>query len=172
MSNKYFIVLSMIFLFFMGGTYGCFHGVKRDRTTINVNFIDFAPEDGNYDLNWPGPPRRAWTESDKEYYKATIELSAPAPETFSLGFYVKEWGFWSDEELGFFLATFNQGDTRSQPRFWLVCTKRGNVKGDIGKDDQNAEVFLKSSGLASDINLDTWTWNITATRYYHDVNCR
>src|SRR3990170_1353399 len=70
------------------------------KKIVKVNFIDFAPEDGDYNLNWPGPPRRAWTEADKEFYSVTMELDTPAPESFSLGMYVKEdISFWSDPEL-------------------------------------------------------------------------
>lgn len=149
---------------------GCFH-THEIRTKVSVNLIDFAPEDGDYNLNCPG---EAWTEDDKEYYKATIELSTPAPETFDLGFYIKENRFlWPDPELGFFLATFNQGDTRSQPSFWLVCTRKCKVKGNVGKgDDEHAKVYLESSGLASNVDLDTWYWDIRATRHEHVIRCK
>jgi hypothetical protein len=150
---------------------GCNHEDKKIVTS--VNFVDFAPDDGDYDINWPGPPRRPWTEKDKEYYTATIELSVPAPESFSLPFYVKESRFWSDTELGWFMANFAAGSTRSQPKFWLVATKAGRIRGNIVKgDDRHAEVYLKPFGFASDVDLDTWTWNFTARTWYHDVESK
>lgn len=171
MVNKYFVIVAMVSLFFLGGIYGCRH-TRPTQSLVKVNFIDFAPQDGDYDLNWPGPPRRPWTNADKEYYKATIELDVPAPETFNLHFYVKESKFGSDPKLGYFTATFNRDAKRSQPTFWLVCTKAGKVKGNVGKgDDRHANVYLESNGLASDVDLDTWTWEITASRWEHDINC-
>ncbi len=151
---------------------GCFHTGPDVRTWISVTSVDFAPEDGDYDLNWPGPPRRAWTEKDKEYYQATIKLDQPAPEDFDLFFYVKENKWWSDPVLSLFPFHFFQGATTAQQRFWLVCTRKGRVKGSFGKgDDSHATVYLESSGLASNVDLDTWGWHMNAKRREHDCRC-
>ncbi len=162
------VIVSLLFLaIIMAGCNG------NGKGLIKVRFIDFAPEDGDYNLNWPGPPRRAYTDADKEYYKATIELDRKAPETFDLHFYVKQdISWWPDKKLGDFTATFKAGEVKSEPRFWLVCTKGGNVKGNLDKDGNAPVVYLQDSGYAFDIQNGDWTYEVTATRYEHKVICK
>jgi hypothetical protein len=141
---------------------------------IKVTSVDFAADDGNFNLNWPGPPRRPWVEADKEYYTVTVNLSDRAPEAFTFGYYVKEnrrW--WFDPSLGYLTISFAQGASTAQGKFWLVCTKKGKIKGSLGKgDDCHGIVYLEDSGLAYERDLDNWYYLYEASRKEHTVRCK
>lgn len=143
---------------------------------ISATSYNFVAEDSDYDLNWPGPPRRTWQEGDKEYYLATVELSGPAPEDFSLGFWIKHnKKFWFDPTLGYFMVNFTKGSSTGTGRFWLVCTKKGKVKGNDGKNGKHAKVYLEAFSIASDIDERTWAFEGIADgvgRPEHKCNCR
>ena len=143
-------------------------------THFDVVSVDFTPEDGNYDVNWPGPPRRPWTEADKDFYQVRATISDPAPEDFKLGFWIKEdRSWWPDPTLGSILVSFTNGSIQGNGRFWLVCTKKGKVKGSEGKgDDQHANVYLESFDIAAEVDSNTWTWDYDAPRITYTVNCR
>lgn len=136
---------------------------------VRITFTDFAPVDGDYDMNWPGPPRRPWTESDKEYYKATIELLGPAPCTISIGFYIKSDRFGPDPTLGYFMATFPMGENVATPQFWLVCTKKGKVKGSDGKHAKCSNVYLEPFSIAK--TQCPIYWENKAKRWTHKICC-
>jgi hypothetical protein len=143
---------------------------------ISVTSYTYAAEDSNYDLNWPGPPRREWQEGDKEYYLATVVLSNPATEDFSLGFWIKHnKKFWFDPTLGFFMVKFTGGSNTGTGRFWLVCTKKGKVKGSEGKDSKHAKVYLEAFSFASEVDERNWAWEGVAHgvhRPENKCNCR
>jgi hypothetical protein len=67
---------------------------------------------------------------------------------------------------------FAAGSVSGTGRFWLVCTKKGKVKGNESKDGREAKVYLESFDIASDIDLGTWTWGVTAPRNTHRVRCK
>jgi hypothetical protein len=163
------IVLLIIVLFSM---YGCFHTTKPSKQVISVINYQFSPDDRKYNLNWPGPPRRPWTEQDKEYYTVTVDISPAAPEDFNFLLYIKENKFWTDPELGYVLVPFSANATRAQAKFWLVCTMLGKVKGNTGKgDDRHAKVYLEFNMFASEVNLGTWTWQVDEDRPEHVIWC-
>lgn len=149
-------------------------GVRR-RTDwdVVVSSVDFKPVDGRYDLNWPGPPRRAWTESDKEYYDATVKLEGNAPGKFALTFAIKaDRTAWPDPELGAVTVTVPAGSSTGTARFWLVCTKKGKVKGSTGKDnDSHADVYLEKPSVAQTFG-QAISWEYTADRKKHVVRCK
>ena len=146
-------------------------GLKAQEPYVRITFVDFQPEHGNFDVNWPGPPRRAWTEADKKYYKARIELLEPAPCTITFFFWIKgDRTLWFDYNLGFFSATFPMGERIATPRFWLVCTKAGKVKGCDGKNGNCARVYLEPVDLArTDCPI---YWENKAKRYTHSICCK
>jgi len=147
---------------------------KGVEQVIKVTSVNFAADDDTFNLNWPGPPRRPWVEADKEYYTVTINLSAPAPEAFKFAYYVKEnrrW--WFDPSLGYLSASVALGASTAQGKFWLVCTKKGKVKGNLGKgDDSHAVVYLEDSGLSYERELDNWYYRYEAIRKEHTVRCK
>jgi hypothetical protein len=77
---------------------------------IKVKTLDFVPAAGaNYDLNWPGQPRRRLQYADVSHYRPVIELDAPTQRRLTLGFWVKEdRSMWFDDTLGSFTAVFNR----------------------------------------------------------------
>src|SRR6266850_3349255 len=136
---------------------------------------DFSPQDGSWNINWPGPPRRELTFSDLEHFTVNLQLDRNAPQTFSRDFLIREDRWYGWDTLGQFTATFAAGSRTpsiSYPSqccgatgspsgtpnplvgstFWVGCTKRGRVKanGRYG-DDGNATIRLekvnKSDGI-------------------------
>ena len=130
-----------------------------------VKTLDFSPDDGNWIVNWPGPPRRAWTAADVEYFTPTIELAYKLNFDLVLQVDVIEDRGWPFENirLGRFYAEFEAGkvlpsvirannDSLEQSRglpprtfgkFWLVVTKAGKLRGNSEKEDNgHANVFL------------------------------
>lgn len=147
----------------------------RGTTQIIVmNDIDFAPEDGSYNVNWPGPPRREWQDDDREFYSVSVHLSEPAPEHFNIHFVVKEnRNYWPDPTLGVVVIDVREGETEPHGRFWLVCTKQGKVKGSSGKgDDGHAVVFLGyPNPVYYNVNKEGWTLGYPPGRHEHTVRC-
>ncbi|HMW18492.1 MAG TPA: hypothetical protein PKN13_11975 [Accumulibacter sp.] len=142
---------------------------------VKLNSVDFVPEDGkSYDLRWPGPPRRPWTDADKRTFLVTATLSAPAPEDFSFAFSIKENKTWDvDPVLGSVILHFGRGSTSTQARFWLVCGRKGRIQGELGRDfDGYGNVYLYPGALVSDQSLDNWQFEVTARRIQHAVQCK
>lgn len=142
---------------------------------VKLNSVDFAPDDGkSYDLKWPGSPRRPWSEADRKFFVVTATLSAPAPEAFSFAFVTKENKTWDvDPVLGSVVVTFAKGDTAAQGKFWLACTRKGTIQGELGRDfDGYGNIYLYPGALVTDQNLDTWQLEVTARRVQHAVQCK
>lgn len=137
------------------------------KIKINVSKIDFTPQDGgSYDIEWPGPPRRALVYSDLKHYTPVIELEKKAPIEFTIIFAIKEYK--KDIELGLFTAHFNVGQTTpteirevnympgppkdvdgSPPytigSFWLGIGQQGKLRSNTGTgDDGHGQVCLKT----------------------------
>jgi hypothetical protein len=132
--------------------------------------LDFVPDDDNYDINWPGPPRRKLRYSDVEKYWPILTLKHAVPTDVRLHFWIKaDRTAWPDPTLGSFYADYSagfripllevhypnavgdavaplnapsSGETRAL--FWLGCTQAGKVKGNEGRDDDgHARVYLE-----------------------------
>ena len=148
------------------------HGTAKQ--TLSLVQFDFHAQDGDYNLNWPGPPRRRALWSDVELYVPDLTTNQNPINDFTLCFDIKEdRSYWFDIELGFFCATWTHGtstpvsfnyvsqgpDATDVPDgapasinngFWLVCTKLGKVKGNDGKgDDGHANVYLQMFDVIS-----------------------
>lgn len=142
---------------------------------VKLISADFAPEEGkSYDLKWSGPPRRAWSEADRKFFVVTATLSAPAPEAFSFSFATKENKTWDvDPVLGSVVVTFAKGDTSAQGKFWLACTRKGTIQGELGRDfDGYGNIYLYPGALVTDQTLDTWQLEVAARRMQHAVQCK
>jgi hypothetical protein len=129
-----------------------------------VKTLDFSPDDGNWNVNWPGPPRRPWTAADVEYFTPTIELAYTVDFDLVLQVDVVEDRNWGGNiQLGRFYAEFEAGNVlpsviranndsveqsrglppRTFGKFWLVVTKAGKLRGNSEKEDNgHANVFL------------------------------
>jgi hypothetical protein len=147
-------------------------GIYAD-VEVTITSLSFSPQDGSYNLHWP-KPRRPWRNSDKEYYNIYVRLRNPAPCNITLYFYIKQnRRFWPDKILGTTSVTIQSGSSRGTGQFWLVCTKKGKVKGNENKNGNKASVYLEpfrtfypSSGCP-DIYLD-----FHYSRPEHSCKCR
>lgn len=147
----------------------------QDVMVVKLISADFAPADGkSYDLKWPGPPRRPWSEADRKFFVVTATLSAPAPEEFSFAFVTKENKTWDvDPVLGSVVVAFAKGDTVAQGKFWLTCNRKGRIQGALGRDfDGYGNIYLYPGALVTDQNLDTWQFEVAARRMQHAVQCK
>lgn len=142
---------------------------------VKLNTVDFAPEDGKaYEMKWPGPPRRPWSESDRKVFVVTATLSAPAPEDFSFAFTIKENKTWDvDPVLGSVIVKFARGDTSAQGKFSLVCNRKGRIQGELGRDfDGYGNLYLYPGDVVTDPTLESWQLEVAARRIQHAVRCR
>jgi hypothetical protein len=131
--------------------------------------LDFVPDDDNFDINWPGPPRRELRFSDVEKFWPILTLKHAVPTDVTLHFWIKaDRTGWPDPTLGSFFANYSAGfrstldvhypnavgDSEAPSNapssgelrllFWLGCTKAGRVKGNEGRDDDgHARVYLE-----------------------------
>ena len=140
--------------------------------TVNLTSVDFSPDDGTYNVNWPGPPRRPWTNADREFYQVTATLSARPPGFVGLHFWVKEdRSLASDPILGDLLLLFDENHTTAESGFWLVCTQLGRLRGNIAReDDGHAWIYLELEGPSVQ-DFGTWILRYTAVRKKHLVVC-
>ena len=168
------------------------------RPKVKLLAFDFIPiGTDDYNLNWPGPPRRKLTWADVKFYRPEVEIDVPAPSDITFFFWIKaDRGWWPDPTLGFFSVKILKD--RKTPRiediscpsasgsgkppqnappegsigsFWLGCTKKGKVRGNEGKDnDRHARVYMECFDLiVCEIPLD-WSWeNDQSPR--HTVRC-
>lgn len=148
---------------------------RPERTFVEIAAVDFSADDGDYDINWPGPPRRAWTDADREYYTATVVLTNPAPCNLQLVFRVR----WdretvSDKDLGRFSVTVPMGSTKGTGQFWLVCTKEGRVKGNIDKDNSSASIYCDLASSTPRVSgcPSLYVEAGYSERYRHTCNCK
>lgn len=173
MINKYFVIICMVSLFFLGGINGCFHTRPNGGggSTTEFTQLDFAPNGtSNYNINCTD---RRPTYSDVKLYTPQLLLSRPLDVTRTLVFVVKEdRSAWSDPDLGLFSVTIPAGSrspsSMSTPAdggsgsqyvpsgtpnpetqgFWLTCTARCKVRGNSGKgDDGHANVYIEMQEL-------------------------
>jgi hypothetical protein len=132
--------------------------------------IDYQPIDGDYGMNWCGPPRQNLDWSCVEFYKPIVELKSSARCDVYFVIVIREdVSWWFDNELGLFSVTIRQGNKvpkdediicratcsinapQNSPdcstgSFWLGCTKKGKVRGNEGKSDgRSADVFIEIS---------------------------
>lgn len=172
-----------------GGTGGYGHVCDGDFAQIQT--LDFRPVDGNYDINWPGPPRRAITYGDCEHYVVDIQLDRDAPCDFSRTFKITEKRWWGWDTLGQFTASFTEGSgvpTISYSRqccgasaypsgapssltdgtFWIGCTKKGKIKANGEKGD-DGHALIRLDKVNKDDGIGVSGYNFSPQ---HDVNCR
>lgn len=176
MKNWSLLVVALYWAFHAGSSVAqqAAQGTPADLV-VRLTSVDFAPEDGkSYELKWPGPPRRPWTDADKKTFVVTGSLSAPAPEDFSLAFLIKENKTWDiDPVLSAVVLNFKRGDTTTQNRFWLTCNKKGRIQGDLGRDfDGYGNLYLYSGSQLTDAVLDNWALEVVARRTQHAVQCK
>ena len=141
---------------------------------IFLQSADFTPQDGDYNVDWPGPPRRKWRESDKEYYNITATLSRPALEDFSMGFYIKEEiEGWFDKEIGYAFVNFNDVSAEGTGTFWLVGTKERKIKGNSNKNGKVATLYLEPFEIVSGVDIHGWSLSTrTFASKKHKVICK
>lgn len=135
-------------------------------TSIKIMKFDFSPKSGgNFDINWPGPPRRQLKYSDVKHYIPIIELESQSPIGFTLIIAVREYReslgideLMSDVDLTDLRVRFEAGNrTPSEIRmvnhiagppkdpdgspqytfgsFWLGISKAGKIRGNVGTGD-------------------------------------
>ncbi len=153
--------------------------------------IDFRPETGNsYNIEWTGPPRRALTYSDVKFYIPLIDLSGPATTDHLRRFQIKvDRSWWWDKQIGEFEAIYLTGQiepsviryasaledalppanapAETTKKFWLGCTRKGKVKGNIDKHSSSARVYLEEE----DRQLSANTILIGRISPRHTVKC-
>jgi len=178
-------------LFLMGptGRTGFDNPCEPNETNcVVLSKIDFAPQDGSWNLNWPSP-RHSLVFAEAKRFRVILELDRNAPETFSRDFLIKEDRWFGWETRGQFTATFNAGSrtpvisypsvccgadtipsgtpaTLSDGTFWMGCTRLGKVKanGPHG-DDGNARLRLEKVNKSDDIGVQH------KFSPAHEVNC-
>lgn len=162
---------------------GCFSGragfeyrcEATDQNCVNITLLDYRPQSGNYDINWPGPPRRLLTYSDVKHFVLDLSIDRPAPSAFSITFDIEEDRWWGWDRLGRLTANFAADSTTPTitypaqccganrvpagtpnplvgPTFWIGCTQAGKIKanGEHG-DDHIADVRLKRSNTQGNV---------------------
>lgn len=156
--------------------------------------IDFAPRDGgSFDIEQPNP-RRQWTYADRREYVPNFTFENGTPPMRGTIVHIKEDKRGRDPILA--IGVFNGTSFRiinsilSRDRgapfstdgaFWLVCTQRGKVKGDVGKgDNRHAKVYMRliSQTLVGNFCSAAWTdgprFRVrlkTSESPRHDINC-
>ena len=145
------------------------------RVEDNINFV---PETGNsYNIEWSGPPREPLNYDQVKFYIPQIELVIPATRNYLQRYKIKVDRWFGDKQIGEFEALYDAGQTEpriiryasflqlSEPpsnapvetkgKFWLGCTKRGKVKGNIGKHSNSVVIYLEEDDirLSSDLVL-------------------
>jgi len=166
-------------------------GCYNEFTSVRLNGFDFNPQSGNYDANWPGPPRRDLTYADVKHYVPFFNIAHFASRhNVRVNFWIKERQTFSDTTLGFFSVDFRPaneggmaivtylsavGDARTPTgapqettgTFWLGCTRAGKVRGNEGRgDDGYAEVYLER------FNIAQGNFSAPARSPTHVVRCR
>mgnify|MGYP001472998756 CR=1 FL=1 len=148
----------------------------QQPSMVNVKLVhaDFAPIEGvSYDPVWPGPPRRAWLESDKKFFVLTAKLSHPAPEDFKFAFLIRENKTWDfDPEMSYVVVEFKKGDITAKGNFWLVCNREGRIQGTLGREfDGYGNLYAKPNAMVTDMTMDGWSLSESLTRNQHPVRC-
>jgi hypothetical protein len=149
------------------------HGCGRNPcyAWVEIVDLDFTPKVGDWNLNWPGPPRRALKWSDTKQYDPTLKVNKKVFSVLTVE--VREdRSFASDPKLGEMKVYLNDqsyeatdfrtdnksgeaktpdGAPDSSQDFWLGCTSKGEVRGSHGKgDDRHARVYLVAKRLVED----------------------
>lgn len=148
----------------------------QQPSMVNVKLIhaDFAPVEGvSYDPVWPGPPRRAWVDSDKKHYVLTAKLSHPAPEDFKYAFLIRENKTWDfDPIMSEVFVEFKKGDIAAKGNFWLVCNREGRIQGNLGREfDGYGNLYAKPNAMVTDMTTESWSLSESVTRNQHPVRC-
>ena len=78
---------------------------------VTLITLDFYPNGtSNYNINWPGPPRRKLKWQDVKAYTPIISLDKNSPREMTLFFWIKaDRTMWSDPTLGFLKVTIPAG---------------------------------------------------------------
>jgi hypothetical protein len=133
---------------------------------VTLLSVDFTPVDSsNYNLNWPGPPRRMLKWSDVKIYKPIVKIE-PIARDVTLYFWVREDRAGCDLDLGMFYVTIKAGNTEPNDSdiigpsasgsgkapigapnnaiggFYLGATKKGKVKGSEDKNGRESEIYV------------------------------
>jgi hypothetical protein len=157
----------------------------------SIQTLDFRPVDGNYNLNWPGPPRRALNYNDVEHYTIDMQLDRDAPCNFSRTFQIRENRWWGWDTLGEFTANFTEGSRvpsisysrqccgasrypagapsiLADGTFWIGCTKKGKTKANGEKgDNRNATIRLEKLNKNDGIGVSGYKFSPQ-----HAINCQ
>jgi len=182
------------------GISGIFGRTGYESNNVTISRLDFTPITAtDYNMNWPGPPRRDLNYSDLYHFKPIIELQSGASKKFSRDFDIVRAcsGFWcwllGDDMIGYFTATFEQGSTQvneiqcvttpagtdlrvptGSPEitygdFWMGCTKKGYIRGNVDKDSREGDIYISISPVM--VIADGISIGGTGTSPNHHVKC-
>lgn len=139
--------------------------------SIKFKPFDFSPRRGSrtFDIGESGAARGPLRWVDAKLYVPSVSLTSPAPAEVTLCFWVKDdvsmgW----DTTLGVFCVTIRKGATAPHRHdikaftsagqthrgasafhygsFWLVCTRRGRVRGSENEEGGSGDVYIESFG--------------------------
>jgi hypothetical protein len=168
------LVIAAILVLAGASVHSCPDQEPGPSTRVTIVAEDFVPNDGSYSINWPGPPRRPWTDADKEYYTVTVTLQKPAPCDFQLVYGVRwDRANWFDKDIGAVLVSFTRGVAQGTGQFWLVCTQKGKVKGSMDKDDNSPNLFLDLNTIVQPVSPGCPSLDVVRScpRPEHRCNC-
>lgn len=163
---------------------------------IDVSRFGFRPKDGaQFNINWPGPPRRPIRWSDVKMYLPVLKLREPSPSNTEYHLRVmqdRKW--WFDRELGYIKVVIRYGRTEPLDEdifgpsgngtapsgaptwyrggFYLGCTKRGNVKGNVAHAGRSANVYVQWLYTYEHCLYEDPVWHDAIESPRHSVSCR